>query len=103
MHISSEFQLFSFNRSKVFLTFYGLKKSKDGISLDSLVSDIKYLLKDQKIALLQFLKKLITNGYFSCDFSKNLHFSEVLKHTIEINKMFPKLSSDEIPRNISEV
>lgn len=103
VHISSEFQLFSFNRSKVFLTFYGLKKSKDGISLDSLVSDIKYLLKDQKIALLQFLKKLITNGYFSCDFSKNLHFSEVLKHTFEINKMFPKLTIDEIPRNISEV
>ena len=103
VHISSEFQLFSFNRSKVFLTYYGIKKTKGGISLDDLVSDIKYLFKDQKIALLQFSKKLITNGYFSCDFSKNLYFSEVLRHTFEINKIFPKLTIDEIPRNISEV
>lgn len=103
VHISSEYQLFSLNRLKVNLFFKGIKKSKDAISLDELIIEIKKKLNNDKQNLLLFSKKLLTYGFFSCSMSKNLRYREMFTEQFDVNNNFPKLTVDNIPRGVFEV
>ena len=103
VHISSEYQLFSFNRSKVFLNHKVLKKDKLGTSLDNLINEIKIKLLDDRFANFMFSRKLLTYGYISCENSKNIFYKEISSKLFPINKDFPKLTIDEIPRKTSDI
>ena len=103
INISSEYQLFSFNRQKVFLCVKTIKRDKNGLSLDNLIDEIKSKLIKNKISLFNFNKKLLIYGYRSCGNSKNKLFSEETTNLIKVDNKFPKLTVDEIPRNVFDL
>ena len=103
VHISSEYQLYSFKGLKVFLCYKQIKSHKKGSSLDQLIQKIKDMLSKDKLAYINFNKKLLSYGYFSCKGSKNILYSEINSDIYEIDKKFPKLTVNEIPRTISNI
>ena len=103
VNISSEFQLHSFNRSKVFMCVKQIKKHKKGLTLDQLISKVKSLFAKDSLALIKFTKKMLAYGYISSENTKKVQFHEIKTDLYEIDHTFPKLTLDHIPRQTHDL
>ncbi len=103
IRISSEYQLESNNGNPVFLEYLVIDEKDNGRSLDEIVNTLRDKLKKNIKLLFKFNLKLEIYGYVACNLTKNKKF-ELFKHRkIKINDDFPKLSSSNLPNQISDV
>jgi len=100
--ITSERQLDISNIEKLYLNHYSSEILKEnGISLNSLITDIRGKISHNKNSINQFNDRLELIGYFDDD-SENYNLQYGIKKwsLFEVKNNFPKLTRDNIPSGI---
>lgn len=98
--ISSKYQLET-EKQNLFLIFYSLTKSEEGLSLNQLIDETLELIKAENEKTI-FLKKLLELG-FSFEEKEYYAFIVDSKSYFDINKNFPKIISSNIRGEIVEI
>lgn len=98
--ISSKYQLET-EKQNLFMIFYSLTKTEEGLNLKQLISETLKLIETESEKII-FLKKLLEVGY---SFEEIEYFSFIVdsKSYFDINERFPKLISSNIDSEIVEV
>ena len=100
--ISSERQLDSENLTKLYLLIYIVEEVKDkGLSLNSLIEQIRNKINNNQNALKKFNERLLLVGYFDEDFDNySNQYAFRKRNFYEVNNNFPRLVASDLPTGL---
>lgn len=102
LKITNEGQLDNLNLSSLFIILYAVEKVKDkGVSLNTLVDNVRKYLANNTLLLKFFNDRLMLIGYFDDDREYyNDLYSIVFANCYNVDDDFPRIIKDDLPNGI---